>query len=104
MIRYLPISNLPLSFSDPFYFLLLPTIIGKNHHLPYLNRSRFYNPINLTLPNNYVISGKFKLNSPNGTLIQRGGGTGPLKPRQPDDHYKMWIIRVPNPAESESGR
>ena len=31
-----------------------------------------------------VVSSPRKLNNPERTLIQRGGGTGPVKPQQPD--------------------
>ncbi len=37
------------------------------------------------------------------TLIQRGEGTGPTKPRQPGDRNAMMRLvatRVPNPADS----
>jgi hypothetical protein len=34
-----------------------------------------------------------------GTLIQRGGGTGPMIPRQPGNTEKLSRAQVPIPAE-----
>jgi hypothetical protein len=52
--------------------------------------------------NNFIAS--------NGTLIQRGEGTGPVKPRQPfsnntlADYEERPAKTVPNPADGDSGR
>jgi hypothetical protein len=37
--------------------------------------------------------------APRGTLIQRGGGTGPTKPRQPERSYNL-PYKVPIPSEN----
>ena len=61
----------------------------------------FVTPVQLTSKKSYVKIAATIKQAPKGTLIQRGGGTGPVKPRQPG--YPGVVIngysKVPIPAD-----